>query len=101
MCGRYALKQVREAEEYFRARPTPWRQSLNIAPSQQVAVLRRQGGERQGVNMRWGLIPHWSKDASIAASTINARSETAAEKPAFSDPLKFRRCLIPADGFYE
>ncbi len=51
--------------------------------------------------MRWGLIPHWAKDASMAMGTINAKSETAAEKPAFRDPLKLRRCLIPADGFYE
>jgi len=51
--------------------------------------------------MKWGLIPHWAKDTSIATSTINAKSETATEKPAFRDPLKFRRCLIPADGFYE
>jgi len=51
--------------------------------------------------MKWGLIPHWAKDASIANNTINAKSETAAEKPAFRDPFKLRRCLIPADGFYE
>jgi putative SOS response-associated peptidase YedK len=51
--------------------------------------------------MRWGLIPSWAKDSSIAAQTINARSETAATKPAFRDALKSRRCLIPADGFYE
>lgn len=51
--------------------------------------------------MRWGLIPNWARDVSIASSTINAKSETAAEKPAFRDPMKFRRCLIPADGFYE
>ena len=51
--------------------------------------------------MKWGLVPHWSKDPSIATSTINAKSETAATKPAFRDPLKLRRCLIPADGFYE
>jgi len=51
--------------------------------------------------MKWGLIPHWAKDPSIANSTINAKSETAATKPAFRDPLKLRRCLIPADGFYE
>jgi len=51
--------------------------------------------------MKWGLVPHWPKDSSGAASTINARSETAATKPAFRDPLKFRRCLIPADAFYE
>jgi putative SOS response-associated peptidase YedK len=51
--------------------------------------------------MKWGLIAHWAKDPSIATSTINARSETAATKPAFRDPLRLRRCLIPADGFYE
>ncbi len=51
--------------------------------------------------VRWGLIPWWAKDASSAAQMINARSETAATKPAFRDALKFRRCLIPADGFYE
>jgi putative SOS response-associated peptidase YedK len=51
--------------------------------------------------MRWGLIPSWAKDPSIATGTINARSETAATKPAFRDPLKLLRCLIPADGFYE
>jgi putative SOS response-associated peptidase YedK len=51
--------------------------------------------------MRWGLIPSWAKDASLAASLINARSETAKSKPAFADALSYRRCLIPADGFYE
>jgi putative SOS response-associated peptidase YedK len=51
--------------------------------------------------MRWGLIPSWAKDPSVAARMINARSETAATKPAFRDALKSRRCLIPADGFYE
>jgi putative SOS response-associated peptidase YedK len=51
--------------------------------------------------MRWGLIPHCAKDDSISASTINAKAETAAAKPAFRDALKSRRCLIPADGFYE
>jgi putative SOS response-associated peptidase YedK len=51
--------------------------------------------------MSWGLIPNWARDASIANSTINARSETVTTKPAFRDPIRFRRCLIPADGFYE
>jgi putative SOS response-associated peptidase YedK len=51
--------------------------------------------------MKWGLIPHWSKDGSGAAGMINARSETAATKPAFRDPIRLRRCLIPADAFYE
>jgi putative SOS response-associated peptidase YedK len=66
-------------------------------------VIRQHPKEaiRQISLMKWGLIAHWSKSASDAATTINARSETAATKPAFRDPLKFRRCLIPADGFYE
>ena len=51
--------------------------------------------------VRWGLIPSWAKDASGAAKTINARSETVTTKPAFRDPLRYRRCIIPADGFYE
>jgi putative SOS response-associated peptidase YedK len=51
--------------------------------------------------MHWGLIPNWARDAAIAPGTINAKSETAATKPAFRDPFKIRRCLIPADGFYE
>jgi len=75
----------------------------NIAPTQPVPAVRQHPKEpaRQLSLMKWGLIPHWAKDASGAASTINARSETAATKPAFRDPLKFRRCLIPADAFYE
>jgi putative SOS response-associated peptidase YedK len=66
-------------------------------------VIRQHPKEpiRQLSLMKWGLIPHWAKDSSIATSTINAKSETAATKPAFRDPLKFRRCLIPADCFYE
>ena len=56
---------------------------------------------RQIASMRWGLIPNWAKSSDGAAGMINARSETAATKPAFRDPMKFRRCLIPADGFYE
>jgi putative SOS response-associated peptidase YedK len=68
-----------------------------------VPVIRQNPKEpvRELSLVRWGLIPYWAKDPSIASSTINAKSETAATKPAFRDPLKFRRCLIPADGFYE
>jgi putative SOS response-associated peptidase YedK len=75
----------------------------NIAPTQPIPVIRQHPKEptRQLSLMKWGLVPHWSKDASSAASTINARSETAAEKPAFRDPMRYRRCLIPADAFYE
>jgi putative SOS response-associated peptidase YedK len=80
-----------------------WSPRYNIAPTQPIPVIRQHPKEptRQLSLMKWGLVPHWAKDASDAARTINARSETAATKPAFRDPLKFRRCLIPADGFYE
>jgi putative SOS response-associated peptidase YedK len=73
------------------------------SPTQPVPVIRQNPKQpiRQLSLMCWGLIPHWAKDPSVVASTINARSETAATKPAFRDPLRFRRCLIPADGFYE
>jgi putative SOS response-associated peptidase YedK len=106
MCGRYRLSRRKQIiEEYFDAADwqDDWSPRYNIAPTQPVPVIRQHPKEpiRQISTMRWGLIPHWSKDASSAASTINARSETAATKPAFRDPLKFRRCLIPADGFYE
>jgi putative SOS response-associated peptidase YedK len=106
MCGRYRLSRRKQIiEEYFGSAPwdEDWSPRYNIAPTQPVPVIRQHPKEpvRQISTMRWGLIPHWAKDASAAATTINARSETAADKPAFRDPLKFRRCLIPADGFYE
>ena len=68
-----------------------------------MPVIRRHPKEpvRQLASLRWGLIPYWVKDPSIATGTINAKSETAATKPAFRGPLRFRRCLIPADAFYE
>ena len=92
-------------EEYFDTTPweEDWNPRFNIAPTQPVPVIRQHPKEsrRQLSLMKWGLIPHWAKDPSIAASTINAKSETAATKPAFRDPFRLRRCLIPADGFYE
>src|SRR6201997_4235582 len=106
MCGRYRLSRRKQIiEEYFDAADwqDDWSPRYNVAPTQQIPVIRQNPKEpvRHISTMRWGLIPHWAKDASGAASTINARSETAATKPAFRDPLKLRRCLIPADGFYE
>ena len=106
MCGRYRLSRRKQIiEEHFES-PSwgeDWAPRYNIAPTQALPVIRQHPKEpvRQISTMRWGLVPHWAKDAFRAASTINARSETAATKPAFRDPLKFRRCLIPADGFYE
>jgi putative SOS response-associated peptidase YedK len=106
MCGRYRLSRRKQIiEEYFDTVDwqDDWNPRFNIAPTQFVPVVRQNPKEpaRELSLMKWGLIPHWAKDSSIATSTINAKSETAVTKPAFRDPLKFRRCLIPADGFYE
>lgn len=106
MCGRYRLSRRKQlVEEYFdTASDEPeWTPRYNIAPTQPVLVIRQNPKEprRELSLMRWGLIPSWAKDPSIAAQMINARSETAAAKPAFRDPLASRRCLVPADGFYE
>ncbi len=106
MCGRYRLSRRKQIiEEHFDSisSEVDWSPRYNIAPTQAVPVIRQHPKEpvRQLSLMRWGLVPHWAKDASNAGSAINARSETAATKPAFRDPLKLRRCLIPADGFYE
>jgi len=106
MCGRYRLSRRKQIiEEYFDSAPwdVDWSPRFNIAPTQPVPVVRQNPKEpvREVSLMKWGLIPHWAKDPSIATSTINAKSETASTKPAFRDPLRCRRCLIPADGFYE
>ena len=80
-----------------------WNPRFNIAPTQPVPVVRQHPKEpRRDLSlMRWGLIPSWAKDTSGAARMINARSETAHTLPAFREAMKSRRCLIPADGFYE
>jgi len=106
MCGRYRLSRRKQIlEERFDASfdVDDWVPRYNIAPTQPVPVLRQHPKEPRRVLslMRWGLIPSWSKDMSGAASMINARSESAATRPAFRDPMRFRRCLLPADGFYE
>jgi len=106
VCGRYKLSRRKQiVEEYFdtASGEEDWSPRYNVAPTQPVPVIRQHPKEtvRELSLMRWGLIPSWSKDSSVAARMINARSETAATKPAFRDALKSRRCLIPADGFYE
>lgn len=105
MCGRYRLSRRKQVlEEYFDVPSNikDWSPRYNIAPTQPVPVIRQHPKEpRCDLSLlRWGLIPSWAKDSSAAANMINARSETAT-LPAFRDALKFRRCLIPADGFYE
>jgi putative SOS response-associated peptidase YedK len=105
MCGRYRLSRRKQiVEEYFdSAGEDDWAPRYNVAPTQPVPIIRQHPTEprRELSLVRWGLIPSWAKDASGAARMINARSETAATTSAFRDALTNRRCLIPADGFYE
>jgi putative SOS response-associated peptidase YedK len=105
MCGRYRLSRRKQmVEEYFASEgEDDWVPRYNIAPTQPVPIIRQNPKEprRELSLVRWGLIPSWAKDASGAAGMINARCETAATLPAFRDAMKSRRCLIPADGFYE
>jgi putative SOS response-associated peptidase YedK len=107
MCGRYRLGRGREAfKKYFgtaEREDFEWSPRFNIAPTQSVPVIRQDASEPKRLlsTMRWGLIPRWSADTSLGAKLINARSETVAEKPSFLACLRERRCLVPADGFYE
>ncbi len=106
MCGRYRLSRRKQlVAEYFDAVPgeDEWNPRYNIAPTQPVPIIRQHPKEprRELSLVRWGLIPSWAKDPSGSAQMINARSETAATKPAFRDAFLSRRCLVPADGFYE
>lgn len=79
-----------------------FRPRYNLAPSQPLMAIRlNQEGQRELVTLTWDLIPHWSKEPKTAYCTINARAETVAEKPVYRDAFKRRRCLIPADSFYE
>ena len=105
MCGRFATyTPSKDLAERFEAslHTTVDPRKYNIAPSQQVLAVRNdENGERELVDLRWGLVPPWAKEPKTGYSMINARAETVAEKPSFKRPLKSRRCLIPADGFYE
>ena len=104
MCGRFTqLRSWRELHELMDliGAPLNLRPRYNVAPSQDVAVARATEEGRTLAMLRWGLIPSWAKDHSIGHKLINARSETAAQKPSFRSAFRHRRCLIPADGFYE
>lgn len=104
MCGRYTLTaSEKELNEEFHAivGPDIRRARFNIAPTQSVPVVRIIDGQRRIDNLRWGLVPFWAKDIKIGSNMINARSEDAAGKPAFRSPLRKKRCLVPATGFYE
>ncbi len=105
MCNRYRLTHSKQylAERLQAGDEIENRPRLNIAPTQPVVTVRRELGKktRKFTTMRWGLIPSWAKDMSIRTQTLNARSETVTTKPAFREPILTKRCLIPADGFYE
>ncbi len=104
MCGRLALSARFEqlAREFGLAADPGLKPRYNVAPTQPLAVIRSAAGQgRELVFLRWGLIPFWAKDASAGARFINARAETAAEKPAFRLAFQQRRALIPASGFFE
>lgn len=104
MCGRFTLILPPEslAEIFGLAELPRIEPRYNIAPSQQVAVVRQNiGGNRYLSEMKWGLIPSWSKDQPIGNHLINARAETLEEKVSFRNAFRHRRCLIPADGFFE
>jgi len=103
MCGRYTLTSAPEAlRALFRYKEQPnFPPRFNIAPTQPIAIVRLVEGERHFALVRWGLLPSWVKDPKTFTLLINARGESAAAKPAFRAAMKRRRCLIPADGFYE
>lgn len=104
MCSRYSLTSPPEAvRSYFgTANALVFPPRFNIAPTQPVTIVRLDAkGEREMTLVRWGLIPSWVKDPREFSTLINARSETAAEKPSFRGAMRHRRCLVPADGFYE
>lgn len=104
MCGRYAITtdpEVLATLLGLAARPE-YDPRYNLAPTQLAPIVREdEQGARSADSLRWGLVPGWAKDASIGNRTINARSETAAEKPSFRSAWKRRRCIVPASWFYE
>src|SRR5947209_6710945 len=103
MCGRYAIttapEAIRQLFGYLEQPNFPPR--YNVAPTQPVSIVRMVEGKRQLALVRWGLIPAWVKDPRTFALVINARGESVLEKPAFRNAMRYRRCLFPADGFYE
>lgn len=106
MCGRFTLTVTWEdlMERYLidPQSTSPFHTPrYNIAPTQMITAVIDDGRRRRIGQLRWGLVPSWARDPSGAAKMINARSETLEEKPAFRTPFLRRRCLIPADGFYE
>ena len=105
MCGRFVLETpLKATAEIFNAQMAESLVTVpnfNICPSENISVLVSNSGKRKLGQMRWGFVPHWCKSVADGPLLFNARAETLAEKPAFRDACRKRRCLIPADGFYE
>ncbi|MBM3276197.1 MAG: SOS response-associated peptidase [Candidatus Sericytochromatia bacterium] len=109
MCGRFSLTaagpilaELFAVDEVDAAVLAGWRARYNVAPSQPVATVRSADGTRRRLDLlRWGLLPRWAKDPKAGPAPINARGDTVAEKPMFKGLLKSRRCIVPADGFFE
>lgn len=104
MCGRFALTLSPDnISKYFHVEDVPEGiNQYNIAPGQLIkAIIQMPSDRRKITSMKWGLIPSWTKDPSKGVKTINARAETVGTKPSFRSAIKFRRCIIPASGFYE
>lgn len=103
MCGRYAVTSAPETIRALFGYPEQpnFPPRYNIAPTQPIAIVRLIEGRRQFALVRWGLLPSWVKDPKNFSLLINARAESLTDKPAFRAAMRYRRCLIPADGFYE
>ncbi len=107
MCGRYYRRSDKQkiAEAFRTGVPTTFEilPSYNVAPQtfQPVVALNRKSLERELLQMRWGLVPYWASDLKVGYSTINAKAETLTTSPVFREAFKRRRCLVPADGFFE
>jgi putative SOS response-associated peptidase YedK len=105
MCGRFSLhtpeSRIREAFNLEQIEQLGLNPRFNIAPSQDIPIVRDTDTGPEMTLARWGLVPSWSKESKSKYSTINARIESVADKPTYRTPFKRRRCLIPADGFYE
>ena len=103
MCGRYYILTLStDLADHFSVPDVPsFEPNYNVAPTTQMPIVVQKGDDRRCGLARWGLIPSWAKDAKIGSKMINARSETAATKPAFRSAWKRRRCIVPLSGFYE
>lgn len=103
MCGRFAQRSpAKKVGKQFKVREVPpLAERYNVAPAQALLAVREGSGGREAAFLKWGLVPRWAKDPGIGNKLINARSETVTEKPSFREAFARRRCLVPADGFFE